>query len=96
MAHDREVAGIRCTQVLAVLPDVLDGSLPVEALGRIQDHLRGCDWCERFGGEYAVAVAALRRELGASPPMPEPVSVRLRERLRREANLGESGANGDG
>jgi anti-sigma factor RsiW len=88
MAHDREVSGIRCTQVLAVLPDVLDGSLPADVLGTVRDHLRGCDWCERFGGEYAAAVAALRRELGASPPMPEPVRSRLRERLRRETDLG--------
>jgi anti-sigma factor RsiW len=95
MAHDREVAGLRCMQVLDVLPEVIDGTLPADARRRVEDHLRGCDWCERFGGEYGAAIASLRRELGA-PSMPEPVRSRLRERLRRETSPGRSGSDGPG
>lgn len=94
MAHDREVAGIRCLEVLERLPEVLDGSLAADALGRVQGHLRGCDWCDRFGGEYGRAVAALRRELGGSPPVPESVRARLRDRLLRDGI--PRGYSGDG
>lgn len=69
MAHDREVAGIRCGEVLEILPDYLEGTLDPDRLEQVQAHLKGCDWCERFGGAYAGAVGALRRELGAAPPL---------------------------
>ncbi len=69
MAHDREVAGIRCGEVLELLPDHLEGTLEPERLERVQAHLAGCDWCDRFGGAYGGAVAALRRELGTVPPL---------------------------
>lgn len=84
MAHDREVAGIRCTEVLAGLAGYVDGELPPEQVARVEAHLRGCDWCERFGGEYAASVAALRRHLGAPAPVDAPLRRRLRERLSRE------------
>lgn len=83
MPHDREVAGIRCMQVLEALPDFLEQQLPRSRIRQIQDHLRGCDWCESFGGEYASAIAALRRELAAAPPPPEPMRQRLLTRLRQ-------------
>lgn len=78
MAHDREVAGIRCGEVLEILPDVLEGTLEPERLQQVEAHLAGCDWCERFGGAYAGAVTALRRELGAPPPLSDEQKGRLR------------------
>jgi hypothetical protein len=50
MAHDREVAGLRCTQVLAHLSDYLDGELDPQTRAQVEAHVQGCDWCERFGG----------------------------------------------
>lgn len=78
MAHDREVAGIRCGEVLEILPDYLEGTLGSERLEQVQAHLAGCDWCERFGGAYAGAVTALRRELGEAREL----SAAQRSRLR--------------
>jgi anti-sigma factor RsiW len=84
MAHDRDVGGIRCTELLQVLPACLDGSLAPEIRTRVDAHLHGCGWCERFGGEYAAAVALLRRELAAPPPPSGHAHRIFWERLNRE------------
>jgi anti-sigma factor RsiW len=82
MAHDRLVAGLRCAEVLADLSEYVDRRLPRSRTEQVEAHLRGCDWCERFGGEFAGAVAALRADLATVEPVPEPVRARLRLRLR--------------
>lgn len=69
MAHEREVAGIRCTEVLALLADYIDGDLPDHRRRQIDEHLAGCSWCEDFGGAYGALVTGLR-ELGAPAPTP--------------------------
>ena len=81
---DRNVAGIRCREVLASLSDYLDGSLDEERVRQIRQHLEGCDWCERFGGQFARAIAALRRSLRTAGPLSESVRQRLRRRLADE------------
>lgn len=78
MAHDREVAGIRCTEVLAVLSDYLDGELDAATRARVEAHVGGCDWCEHFGGQFAATVGALKRRLDQPPPG-------LLDRVRRGA-----------
>jgi anti-sigma factor RsiW len=80
-AHDRTVAGIRCTEVLDDLSDYLDGELPVARVRRIEEHLRGCDWCERFGGDFTEVVTSLRARLRVPPRLPADVHNRLMERL---------------
>ncbi len=81
MAHDRKVAGIMCSEVLAGLSDYLDGALSEAQVSQVQAHLRGCDWCERFGSQMGTVVGQLRRQLGAAPPTDEEVSQRLLQRL---------------
>ncbi len=83
-AHDREVAGIRCTAVMAELSDYLDRELSGARRAQIEAHVRGCDWCERFGGEFAAVVGALRRQLGVADEPETGVRRRLRERLAGE------------
>ncbi len=84
MAHDREVAGLRCLQVLEQLSAYLDGEVDTPARTRIEAHLAGCDWCERFGGQMAQVVSELRRQLAEPAPVPPEVEARLRARLARE------------
>lgn len=81
MAHDREVAGIRCMQVLEALPDFLEGELSAAQHQRILAHLEGCSWCEQFGGSYAATVA-LMRDPGLHPEeLPGDVEEHLLRRL---------------
>lgn len=81
MAHDRDVGGIRCLEVLEHLSDYLDGHAPAELRARVEAHVRGCDWCARFGGGFAGTVVALREQLGTAEPLDAPRAERLRARV---------------
>lgn len=78
---DREVGGIRCREVLERLSLYLDGELPEAEVVRVENHLRGCDRCARFGGAFGEVVAGLRRRLGPAEPLAHEVAARLRDRL---------------
>ena len=78
---ERVVAGIRCSNVLEVLSEFVDGELPQPERERVIAHLRGCDWCEKFGGRFAAVIASLRRALQDAVPLRAEVRSRLRERL---------------
>ncbi len=82
VAHDREVGGIRCLEVLDHLADLLDGRLDAATREQIEAHLRDCNWCERFGGAYASTVADIRKLLADPEPLDEAVQERLSRRLR--------------
>jgi len=77
--NEKVLAGLSCSQVLERLSDYLDGDLGPEERARLEEHLRLCDGCARFGGEFRATVQALRSGLGAVRPLPD----RLREWLRR-------------
>lgn len=84
MAEERVVGGLRCGEVLSLLSDYVDGEASVADSERIESHLRGCDVCERFGGEFSDTVAALRRRLADPGSIDEGVAARLRRRLDSE------------
>ena len=86
---DRLVAGIRCRDVLAGLNAYVDGELPAADVERVEGHLRGCDRCERFGGEFSAIIRALRESLAGAAALDASVEGRLLSRLDRE--FGESG-----
>ena len=86
--RDRRVAGVRCREVLADLSAYLDGELLPERRRHIEEHLKGCDWCERFGGEFSAVVTAFREALRQPAPPDPNVRRRLRERLKRELRNG--------
>jgi len=70
-----------CNEVLEALSDFIDGELDASQRERVVDHLRGCNWCETFGGRFAAIVKALRRELQDPQPLPPEVLARLRKKL---------------
>lgn len=80
MPADREVAGMRCMEVLAALPDYLDGTVDDARRAQIDAHLGGCDWCATFGGRYAAVVSALQGDV--AEPTPDEVAGRLDALLR--------------
>ena len=75
---DRVVGGLRCRDVLELLPDFVDGELSAELLARVQAHLGGCNTCEKFGGEYAELVTFLR-----AGHLRVPADAGLRQRLEK-------------
>ncbi|MEM1413266.1 MAG: anti-sigma factor [Myxococcota bacterium] len=58
----REVGGIRCDMVLAVLSDYLDGDLDAATRERVEAHVAGCPECERFGAGFGAMVRSLARK----------------------------------
>lgn len=84
MSDEQEVAGIRCGAVLEQLSAYVDGELAAEEEALIEAHLRGCDWCEHFGGRFADTVRSLRASLGEPEPLETAIARRLSERLERE------------
>jgi predicted anti-sigma-YlaC factor YlaD len=69
MAHDREIAGIRCTQILNGLSDYLAGEVAQDTRVSIEAHLSECSWCEHFGGEFSAVVQQLRVRLAEPSPV---------------------------
>lgn len=84
MLPDREVGGMRCSEVLTDLSSYFDGELDAARRAQIESHVTGCDVCARFGGRFADAVKALQRELNSRAPADAEVLARLRTRLTRE------------
>jgi anti-sigma factor (TIGR02949 family) len=85
--NERVVGGLSCSQVLDRLSDYLDGELSPEEKQRVEDHLRGCDGCARFGGEFKGTVQALRSHLLRAPPAPVHVQERLRRAIEGEPSM---------
>jgi anti-sigma factor RsiW len=83
MEGERVVAGVRCGEVLAELSELLDGTLTPARARQLQEHVRGCDPCGRFGDELTGAVHALRTAL-REPQLESGARDRLRLRLKSE------------
>jgi anti-sigma factor RsiW len=83
MKGERTVGGLRCSQVLEALSSYLDGELANDARASIEEHVRGCELCARFGGAFGNAISGLRTKLGAADETPSGVAQRLAEALRR-------------
>lgn len=60
MRGERSVGGLWCSEVLALLPDVLAGALSAEQRGAVEAHLAACTVCASFGGHYGEAARRMR------------------------------------
>ena len=58
--REREEGGLRCSQVLELLSDYVDGDLTPEVVARVEAHVHACPNCERFGAGFAEMLEALR------------------------------------
>jgi len=78
------IAGLSCGQVLERLSDYLDDDLSPADREQLEAHLRGCDRCARFGGEFRTVVGALRSHLSRTGQVPGGFRERLRRALEGE------------
>jgi RNA polymerase sigma-70 factor (ECF subfamily) len=81
IAHERDVGGLTCGEVLARLGDYVDGELGELETAQVDAHLRECTVCERFGGRYAHVVHGARERLGAAHVVDAETFARVRRAL---------------
>ena len=83
VARDRVVGTLRCSEVLALVGEYVDGDLAAGRVAEVEHHLRGCTVCEQFGGRFSRLVRSVRAKLGAAPAADEDVLARVRAALGR-------------
>ena len=83
---ERTVSGMRCSEVLELLTEYVDGELDVACTEIIDNHLLGCPNCERFGRNFGAMVVSLRQEAEQSEAVQLDVMARLLSELREMGN----------
>lgn len=77
--------GMRCQELVEVITDYLEGTLPAADVERFEAHLDGCDDCRRYVDQMRATVAAL----GRVPP--ESLSAAQQEALLAAFNNWRAG-----
>lgn len=80
---EREVAGLTCGQVMAVLSDVVDGAIAPSLGAQVEAHVAGCGQCARFGQQFVALLTTMRRQLARPDEVPADVLARVRAALPR-------------
>jgi len=78
---EREVAGLKCSDVMADLSRYLDGDLPPVRAAQIEAHVSQCQQCARFGASFASLIDQVRDRLRTPDPVPSDVAARLQMAL---------------
>jgi anti-sigma factor RsiW len=91
LENQKIIAGLSCGDVLARLSDYLDGDLTADERARVEEHLRGCDGCARFGGAFRGVVEGLRRQLAGSGTLSDAFRERFRKALAEEPGEPDEG-----
>ena len=75
---------LTCAELVELVTDYLEGTLPSAERARLEGHLRGCPGCTAYVEQMKVAIAAL----GSMEPAPPDPAVRaeLIELYRRYHN----------
>ena len=78
---EREVAGLKCSDVMVELSGYLEGDLAPERAAQIEGHVSQCQACAAFGEGFGRMVEAVRTRLSEPEPVPADVEARLRAAL---------------
>ncbi|RLB54541.1 MAG: hypothetical protein DRJ42_08900 [Deltaproteobacteria bacterium] len=78
--EELDVGGVRCSEVLDVLSDFVDGDIDDAMRTRVEAHLQGCENCARFGKSFGGVVEAMR-SAAAPAPLDEDLIGRLKAAL---------------
>lgn len=84
LPDERDVGGLRCSEVLERLSGYRDGELSPADVARVEAHVAACDNCARFGAWFSEVVNTAREHLAAADPLAPDIASRLRARLARE------------
>lgn len=82
MESEREVGGMKCSEVLAMLSAYVEGELSLEGVMAVQEHVKHCEACMHFGGRYSKVVNCMRQKLAAAEPLDADIASRLDQCLR--------------
>ncbi|HEV2027654.1 MAG TPA: zf-HC2 domain-containing protein [Candidatus Dormibacteraeota bacterium] len=71
---------MNCRQVVELMTDYIEGTLPADDRARFEEHIAGCDGCRAYLAQMRVT----RRIIGslADVPIPETVERELLEAFR--------------
>ncbi|MGE0862348.1 MAG: anti-sigma factor [Vicinamibacterales bacterium] len=78
---EREVAGLKCSEVLADLSRYLDGDLTSGRRLQIEAHVSECQACATFGQAFGGMIDLVRARLGEPEPVPAEIAARLKTAL---------------
>lgn len=88
---NRLIGGVRCRELMPLLPDLIDGKLSTLVAERVKEHIGGCNDCAAFGKRYGALVSALRART-QDEPLEEGIRVRLMRKLESTWNEDSPGA----
>ena len=72
MAHDQQLGGLWCHEILEGLSDYLAEQLPPEQAAQVELHLTQCVHCTQFGAEFSKILVGLQSL--AKPPTLSPAT----------------------
>jgi anti-sigma factor RsiW len=75
------VEEMACNELVEIVTDYLDGTLPAAELARVRDHLTSCDGCQAHIEQMRATVRVLRSEPEeqAPPEMADALADMFRE-----------------
>lgn len=72
-----------CKDAIDLMLEYLDGGLPPDIKGKLEEHLGGCSPCDEFLATYKATPTLCRKAL--QKQMPEKLAARLMDFLRENA-----------
>jgi anti-sigma factor RsiW len=80
---ERQVAGLRCSEVMEDLSAYLERELPPARARAIEAHVAECRRCALFGAGFAALIDQIHATLAEPDPVPAEVEARLHASLGR-------------